>query len=129
MDILKEAGCGKVFIGIRDGFRGHAKKDTKEQRLGENLRGVLEGLAAKGFDAVCSFMCEFPMRRPTSLNRPCGFARVFCRLKGVQFQLNPLIILPGTEMYAKYKTGLCFDPERENANMTRVALSRRTRWR
>lgn len=112
LSLLKDAGCRKVFIGIETASGAMQRRINKNVDL-QGAHGAIEYLGDEGFEIICSFMCEFPDETPQELESTLRLC-AFCRLRDIMFQMNPLMILPGTRMYGEYGGGLKFDPGRSN---------------
>lgn len=111
--LLKDAGCRKIFIGVETASEQMQRRINKNVDL-KDVHNVIEHLRDEGFEIICSFMCEFPDETPEQLESTLRLC-AFCKLQNIMFQMNPLIILPGTRMYEEYGGGLTFNPERSNS--------------
>ncbi len=120
LSLLKDAGCRKIFIGIETASEDMQRRINKNVDL-KGAHNVIEHLKDEGFEIICSFMCEFPDETPAQLESTLRLC-AFCKLHNIMFQMNPLIILPGTQMYERYGAGLTFNPERSNSEYDRGFL-------
>lgn len=119
--LLRKAGVRAVFLGVESGAPA-IQRSIGKNCSAEHFFSALEQIKAEKLDATCSFMCEFPEETPSDLEKTLRLCAC-CALSGVKFQLNPLIILPGTAMYRRYGAKLRFNASGTNREYDRGFLS------
>lgn len=119
--LLRKAGVRAVFLGVESGAPAIQRSIGKNCASG-HFFSALEQVKAEGMAATCSFMCEFPEETPADLESTLRLCAC-CALSGVKFQLNPLIFLPGTEMYGRFGKTLRFNAVSANREYDRGFLA------
>lgn len=119
--MLRKAGVQAVFLGVESGAPA-IQRSIGKKCSAEHFFAALEQIKAEKLDATCSFMCEFPEETPPDLEKTLRLC-AYCAISGVRFQLNPLIILPGTEMYRRHGNALRLNAAGTNREYDRGFLA------
>ncbi|MBI5586871.1 MAG: B12-binding domain-containing radical SAM protein [Deltaproteobacteria bacterium] len=108
MDLMHEAGCRKMFLGIESG--SPKVRDTAGKGLGIKNVEDLISRAASRFQVTASFIMGFPFESLDDF-RETIFLMIYCKEKGAQPQICVLSPLPNAELTQMPKYEKIFDPD------------------
>lgn len=112
--LLKVSGCNKIFIGIESGS-GAVQKKIGKYRDVDRAYEIIPRLCGEGLTLDLGYMIEFPEETPDDVEKTMRLI-AFSRLFNVNYQINPLMIYSGTDIFNEYRNSLVYDPGRDTTD-------------
>ncbi|HOW54833.1 MAG TPA: radical SAM protein [Syntrophorhabdaceae bacterium] len=112
--LLKDSGCNKIFIGIESGSEVVQKKIRKYRNVARAY-DIIPRLCGEGLELDLGYMIEFPEETPDDVEKTMRLV-AFSRLFNVNYQINPLMIYSGTDIFNECREGLVYDPDRDTTD-------------
>ncbi|MGB0696453.1 MAG: B12-binding domain-containing radical SAM protein [Rhodospirillaceae bacterium] len=108
MDLMHQAGCRRIFLGIESGSPRVRDIAGKGLRI-ENVEQMIVECAQR-FDTRASFILGFPFESLDDF-RETAFLMAYCLAKGATTQISILSPLPQAELTRSNTDSLVFDPD------------------